>query len=212
MRCFQEELDELWPEFRTRDNKATKSRIGFKFADAWSFETSSCSSFFTVLCDEVDRAEFLQAFSPDACRSRFERSWEDEDPIWAAADTERDARQGSSSATTHMKPSATQPASGHSSSSSGPAHQGSSSSAADTTTSAAADHAAAAAVDTSPALSKKVSWDVPAVDVLMQPQPVQQAGMGPGEEGFRWTHSRATQESQRCTSQIKTMRDVTQRG
>ena len=49
----------------------------------------------------------------NACRSRFERIWADEDSIKATAEAEKDARQVRSSATTKMvTPSTTQPASG----------------------------------------------------------------------------------------------------
>ena len=56
----------------------------------------------------------------------------------------------------------------------------SSSPASDTTTSAAADQPP---LLTPSAPSKTVSWDVPAADAPMPSQPVEQAGMGPGEGG-----------------------------
>ena len=118
----------------------------------------------------------------DACRSRFERAQADDDSIKATAEAEKDAREASSSATTKATPSATQPASATQSNSSQPAHQASSSSAADTTTSAAADQAAAP-VYTLSAPIRTVSWAGRAEDVLMQRQRVEQAWMGPGDEG-----------------------------
>ena len=54
MRGFQEELDELWPWCWHRG----KALHRLNFADACSFKTSSCSSVFVVLCDEVDRTGF----------------------------------------------------------------------------------------------------------------------------------------------------------
>ena len=94
-----------------------------------------------------------------------------------------------------MTPSATHPASGASSSSSDPAHQVSESSAAGTTTSALAD-LAAAPVYTWSAPSKIESWSGLVEDVLMQPQPVEKAGMGLGEEGSSMdTKSGSTRKS-----------------
>ena len=44
---FRKELDELWPEHRTRRDKAIRPRSGFNLPDECSFETSSCSSVFS---------------------------------------------------------------------------------------------------------------------------------------------------------------------
>ena len=71
------------------------------------------------------------------------RSMIDEGSIKATSETEKDARQASSSAPTKVTPSATQPAGASSSSSNGPAPQASSLAAADTTTSAGADQVVA---------------------------------------------------------------------
>ena len=107
--------------------------------------------------------------------------WVDEACFLAAAEAEEDAWQASSSATTTVNPSVTQPASATWASSSQPVHQASSSSAADSTSNAAAGQAAGP-VCMSSAPSKAVSWAVPAERALVQPQPVGQAGIAPGKE------------------------------
>ena len=133
----------------------------------------------------------LRGGHSDACRSRFGRTWADEDSIKATAEAEaeKDARQASSSATTTVNSSAVQPASGTRVSSSQPHHQASSSSAADTTTSAAADQAAERVFSPS-APSKTAPWAVLAEHVLCNPSQLNRLGWDLDRRDLRLTHRR----------------------
>ena len=140
-----------------------------------------------------------------ACRSRFERIWKDADLIKATAKVVKGARQANSSASTKETLSATQPMSGTSSNSSGTAHQAGASSAADTTTKCSRRPSSRPSVH---AVSAERDCVVVCLSLLKtcscNPEPVEMAGMGAGEEG-------SSIDTSSVSTRMKTKRNLNQR-